>query len=129
VTELDHFLNEPECQSIPEFGDLAVRVRHMANVIGFRRSLFKVDRYPTPLGYVRSDSTKLRLYCCYYGDFIVIGSGGVKHTRKLQDTESTKDAYERMLYVSSRIEEKRKDGDLKITSSGFRGELKFDRKE
>lgn len=76
-----------------------------------------------------SPDKKLRLYCIRYGaTCIVLGGGGEKKVRALQDDEKLKKENYLLRYISKRITEALKDGVIWWSADGkkLEGELYFE---
>ena len=75
-----------------------------------------------------SPQKKLRLYCIRYGTLIVIvGGGGEKNVRKLQDNKKLKDENFLLREISSEIMKRMRDGDIWFSENNmdFEGNLTF----
>lgn len=72
---------------------------------------------------------KLRLYAIRYGnDILILGSGGPKNVKALQDDEKLKKENYLLRAVSARIAEKIKDREIKFSANNLEleGELEFE---
>lgn len=128
-TEYDRFLDDESCSSSPEFMDVLQRLDNMMNRYGFQDQFFKYEGRPT-------DSTRalhynngpLRLYCCKFGEaLLIVGGGGIKTERTYQEQEELNDAEELMQYVDDRLMQSIMDRDTIITASGkLEGKLDFE---
>jgi len=66
------------------------------------------------------DKTNLRLYVIRYGScLVIIGSGGIKTVRALQDDEKLKSENYLLRRLSMQIDSKIRSGDLAFINSGF----------
>jgi hypothetical protein len=75
---------------------------------------------------------KLRLYCIRYGTLIVIvGGGGPKNVKKLQQNSKLKDENYLLRDLSELITKRLKDGEICYSNSGmdFKGNLEFDNED
>lgn len=81
-TEFDKFLKDSEVKSSPHFQPLLVRIEDITNRFGCQDYLFKEQESGFTDPVVALSRGNLRLYCCRYGNIVLIlGSGGVKDTR------------------------------------------------
>lgn len=130
-SELTRFLSDPAIQAEPGFDTIVVRLRNMAHREGFPRRRFAMDKYPLPLGYLRIEGSRLRLYTWYMEHLIVVGGGGIKlrMDRPLQETPALNEAYRRIHVVSERLRQRMSERDLIVTPSGFSGSLYFPRED
>jgi hypothetical protein len=72
---------------------------------------------------------KLRLYCIRYGtQLVILGGGGHKNVRALQDDKKLKDESYFLRELSQQITKKLRNKDIKFIDNGkdFEGDLEFD---
>jgi hypothetical protein len=125
----DNFINENKDLHISEIKNLFLRLATIGNETGARESFFKTKEgvpgdgvcalYDSPL-------KKLRLYCIRYGtQLIILGGGGPKNVRALQDDKKLQQENYFLRWVSRKITECQQNGDLVFTDDfmDFEGDL------
>ncbi|PWH82240.1 hypothetical protein [Brumimicrobium oceani] len=125
----DSFIKENKTSLLSEIKTLVLRLKIIGNETGARESYFKTKEgapgdgvcalYDTP-------DKKLRLYCIRYGtELIIIGSGGPKNVRALQDDEKLEKENYILRWLSSKIKESMQHGELSFSSDymDFEGNL------
>jgi len=127
--EFDKFLLDPEVCSSPHFEPLLERIDDIADRLGCQDQFFKLQesKFYDPVVALWRDN--LRLYCCRYGNIIlIIGSGGIKKTRTTQEDPKLKRIVEIMAYVAERIDQKIHDKEIEINHENdqFTGDLNFE---
>ena len=125
----DIFIKENKNTFISEIKDIFVRLKIIGNDTGARESFFKLKEGNPGDGVCAlydSPDKKLRLYCIRYGtELIVIGGGGPKKTKALQDDSKLKDENYFLRRLSERITKCMQDGDLSFSCDymNFEGNL------
>lgn len=125
--EFENFLLDPEINSSPHFQPLLVRIDEIADKLGCQDYLFKLkeSKFSDPV--VALSREDLRLYCCRYGNIILIlGSGGIKHTRTYQENPKLDRIIERMVHVAECIDQKIRSKEIEIKNDQFIGDLNFE---
>jgi hypothetical protein len=126
--EFDKFLQDPDVISSPHLGPFLERINDIADRFGCQEQFFKLQEsdFYNPVVALWRDN--LRLYCCRYGNIIlIIGSGGIKKTRTYQEDPKLKRIVEIMASVAERIDQKMKDKEIEINKNDqFIGDLNFD---
>ncbi len=125
----DDFINENKNLYLSEIKDIFSRLKIIGNETGARESFFKINEgvpgdgvcalYDTPI-------KKLRLYCIRYGtELIILGGGGPKNVRALQDDKKLEKENYFLRWLSSKITECRQNGDLSFSDDfmDFEGNL------
>lgn len=130
-TSFDSFLFENKNVFLSELKDIISRLKSIGNATGAREQFFKINEGIPGDGvcalYDSSDK-KLRLYCIRYGTLIVIvGGGGPKEVRKLQQNNKLKNENYYLRKLSKQITERLKDGEIWFTNDkmDFEGNLEF----
>ena len=126
-TEFEKFLQDPEIISSPHFQPLLVRIDEIANRLGCQENLFKFkeSKFYDPV--VALSRNSLRLYCCRYGNIILIlGAGGIKKTRTYQEDPKLNRNIAIMAYIAKRIDQRMQDKEITIKHDQFMGDLNFD---
>ena len=125
----DTFINENKTLYLSEIKDIFSRLRTIGNDTGARESFFKTKEGVPGDGVCAlydSPNKKLRLYCIRYGsELIILGGGGPKNVRALQDDEKLEKENYFLRWISSRITECRQNGDLSFSTDfmDFEGDL------
>lgn len=133
-TLFDKFASENKNLSLSEIKNIFVRLRTMGKKTGARINFFR-EWEGTPgdgvcaLRYREKKSDEnLRLYCIRYGaQIIVIGGGGPKNVRALQDDKKLKDENYFLRWLSKQITARIKEKEIEYTNDylEFIGDLKF----
>ena len=121
-TLFDKFVEENEFQFESEIGSITDRLELIGNVAGAREQFFKLNEGTIGDGVVAlydSPDRKLRLYCIRYGsNCIILGGGGLKNVRALQDDEKLKSENYLLRIISKKITESVKNGDIYWSNNG-----------
>lgn len=130
-TLFENFAEEYEEEYVDEIADMYNSLKFMGNEGGARLQFFK-DKEGSPGDGVSAlydhPDQMLRLYCIVYGRVaVILGGGGPKpkSIRAWQDDPKLCREATMMIYISSKITQAIKDGDIKITDAGLSGELKI----
>lgn len=103
-----------------------VRIDDIANRFGCQDYLFKEKESGFTDPVVALSRENLRLYCCRYGNIILIlGSGGVKYTRTYQENPGLHQKVKIMAYVAKRIDQRINDKEIEIKKQPIYWRLKF----
>ena len=115
-TLFDQFIEENDEKNRKELASIIDRIEVIGHITGAREHYFKPNEGTLGDGVCAlydSPDRKLRLYCIRYGSTcIILGGGGIKNVRALQDDEKLKSENYLMRYISKKITEALKDGDL-----------------
>lgn len=131
-TLFEHFLEENDENYHDELLEILTRIRSISNKEGAREHLFKKAEGKLGDGVEAlydESKRKLRLYCIRYGSvLLVLGGGGAKNVRALQDDPKLKNENYLLRDISKRLKEAMQDGDLKWNSSfsDFEGDFIFE---
>jgi hypothetical protein len=123
------FIKENKNTFISEIKDIFVRLKTIGNDTGARESFFKLNEGNPGDGVCAlydSPDKKLRLYCIRYGtQLIVLGGGGPKNTKTLQDDSKLKDENYLLRMISEKIYKCMQNGDLSFSCDymSFAGNL------
>jgi hypothetical protein len=100
----------------------------MSSRWGFQEQFFKIGESSFWDNVVTlKDTGDLRLYCCRYGNIIlIVGSGGIKNTRTYQEDDELAEAVRFMNQVSKLVDERIKNSEIKYCGNKFCGDLNFD---
>lgn len=126
---LDVFINKNKDLFLSEIKDIFSRLTTIGNETGAREGFFKTKEGNPGDGVCAlydSPNKKLRLYCIRYGtELIVLGGGGPKNVRALQEDEELKTKNYFLRWLSSKITECRQNGDLSFSPDfmDFEGDL------
>jgi len=125
-TEFDKFLSDAEITAHPEFPALLQRIDNIINKHGCQDIFFKLKESALKDTVAALWRDNIRLYCCRYGNIILIlGSGGLKHTRTYQQEPKLFKSIQIMAEVSKKMDERIKDKSIRIISDKFWGDLDF----
>jgi hypothetical protein len=120
----DNFIQENKPLFSNEVDNILSKIETIGHVTGAREHLFKLNEGTVGDGicalYDNPDK-KIRLYCIKYGSAtIILGGGGYKNVRTLQEDPKLK--YENYLLrkISKLITQSIKDGDIKWSDNGVR---------
>ena len=132
TTLFENFVQENKILHTEEVKNIGMRLHTIGNDTGARYSFFKhkegipgdevVALYDDP-------DKKLRLYAIRYGnDILILGGGGPKNVKALQDDEKLKKENYLLRAVSARIAEKIKDREIWFSANNLelKGELEFE---
>ena len=123
-TLFDKFIEENEEMFHHELGSITDRLELIGNVTGAREQFFKHSEGTPGDGICAlydSPNRKLRLYCIRYGSTcILLGDGGMKNVRALQDDEKLKTENYLLRYISKKITEALKNRELWWSADGKR---------
>ncbi|MCU0467568.1 MAG: hypothetical protein MUF58_03130 [Arcicella sp.] len=128
----EHFLEENNETYHDELLEILTRLKSISNKEGAREHLFKKAEGKLGDGIEAlydESKRKLRLYCIRYGSvLLVLGGGGAKNVRALQDDPKLKKENYLLREISKRISQAMQDGDLKWNSSfnDFAGDFIFE---
>lgn len=131
-TLFDQFVEENEGFYENELGSITDRLELIGNMTGAREQFFKPNEGTLGDGICAlydSPDKKLRLYCIRYGSTcIILGGGGMKNVRALQDDEKLKTENYLLRRISKRITEALKDRELWWSDDGKRleGNMTFE---
>ncbi len=130
-TLLEKFIQENIGAYHVEIDDIIRRLENIGNKYGARSQWFKHDEgrlgdlicalYDEP-------DRKLRLYCIRYGSLLlVVGGGGPKQVRALQEDEELMHENYRLREIANQIFERMRDKDIKFSDDHqeLEGDLKF----
>jgi hypothetical protein len=132
MTLFDKFVEENQQASDTELGSITDRLEIIGHITGAREQYFKINEGTLGDGLCAlydSPDRKLRLYCIRYGSTcIVLGGGGEKNVRALQDDEKLKSENYLLRYISKRITDALKDGEIWWSVDGrkLEGDLYFE---
>lgn len=122
-TIFDRFVEENREQYHQEVQSIIDRIEIIGHDTGAREHFFKPNEGTLGDGICAlydSPNKKLRLYCIRYGaTCILLGGGGQKNVRALQDDPKLKQENYLLRYISRRITEAIKAGDLYWTTDGM----------
>jgi len=125
----DIFINENKTLFLSEIKNIFSRLKTIGNDTGARESFFRTNEGVPGDGVCAlcdSPNNKLRLYCIRYGtELIIIGGGGPKNVRALQDDKKLEKENYFLRWLSSKITECRQNGDLSFSNDfmDFEGDL------
>ena len=126
-SEFEKFLSNGEVKSHQEFQPLILRLQEIIDKYGCQERFFKLNESKYHDTVVALWRGNLRLYCCRYGNIILLlGSGGIKKTRTYQEDEHLNNIVTTMTEVSDRIDRRiLEDKTLKIIGNKLVGNLEF----
>ena len=133
-TLFDKFIVENKSSFLSEIKEIFVRLHTIGKKTGARISFFREWEGKSGDGVcaLRYKENKrdehLRFYCITYGtQIIVIGGGGPKNVRALQDDEKLKDENYFLRWLSEQISNRIKEKEIEYTDDflEFIGDLKF----
>ena len=130
-TSFDLFLNENINVFKSELNSIIKRLVTIGNTTGAREEYFKINEGIPGDGVCAlfdSPGKKLRLYCIRYGTTIVIlGGGGKKQVRKLQEDEKLEDENYYLRDLSAVITKRIMEGEIWYSGDNmeFEGNLEF----
>ena len=123
-TLFDKFVEENERLFQSELGSITDRLELIGNITGAREQFFKHNEGTLGDGLCAlydSPDRKLRLYCIHYGaTCIILGGGGMKNVRALQDDEKLKTENYLLRYISKKITEALRNKELWWSVDGKR---------
>lgn len=128
----EHFLAENDEAYHDELLEILTRIKSISNKEGAREHLFKKAEGKLGDGVEAlydESKRKLRLYCIRYGSvLLVLGGGGAKNVRALQDDPKLKEDNYLLREISKRLSQTMQDGDLKWdgSSNDFTGDFIFE---
>ncbi|MBK8502535.1 MAG: hypothetical protein IPL46_10145 [Saprospiraceae bacterium] len=131
LTLLEKFIQENVDDYKQEIDDIIVRLENIGHKYGARQQWFKLNEgnpgdhvcalYDTP-------DRRLRLYCIRYGSLLlVIGGGGPKQVRALQEDDKLMHENYSLREIANQIFERMRDGDITFSTDyqELEGDLKF----
>ncbi len=131
-TLFELFVEENHISYSSEINDIVLRLKTIGHKTGARENFFKLNEGISGDGvcalYDLPDY-KLRLYCIRYGtQLVILGGGGHKNVRALQDDKKLKDESYFLRELSQQITKKLRNKDIKFIDNGknFEGDLEFD---
>lgn len=128
----EHFLDENDEVYHEELLEILTRLRSISQKEGAREHLFKKAEGKLGDGVEAlydESKRKLRLYCIRYGSvLLVLGGGGAKNVRALQDDPKLKKENYLLREISKQLSEAMQNGDLKWnnTFNDFIGNFTFE---
>lgn len=132
MTLFDKFVSENINSFKSEIKDILMRLNTIGKKTGAREQYFTLNEgKPGDLVCAIKDQPdrKLRLYCIRYGKtLIILGGGGPKTTRTLQEDPKLTTENEILLKISDEIYKRLLNKDIFYTNEGkdFEGELEFE---
>jgi len=132
ITLFDKFILENKNSFKSEIKDILMRLNTIGKKTGAREQYFTLkEGKPGDLVCVLKDEPvkKLRLYCIRFGkSLIIVGGGGPKTTRKLQEDPKLTAENEILVKISEEIYQRLKNKDIRYINEGkeFEGELEFE---
>ena len=130
-TLFEKFVEENQAECLDELQDIHVRLNNIGHRFGAREQFFKENEgKPGDMVCALFDlpDKKLRLYCIRLGKvMLILGGGGVKNVRTLQENEKLKTENYLLRKVSAELFEKLLDKDIKWSVDGTEllGDLNF----
>ncbi|MBN2412803.1 hypothetical protein JXQ31_14030 [candidate division KSB1 bacterium] len=125
-SEFDKFLSDSDITTHAEFPALLERIDNIINKHGCQDTFFKLKESRLTDAVVALWRDNIRLYCCRYGNIILIlGSGGLKYTRTYQQDPKLLKSIQIMSNVSEKIDEQINNKSIKIIENKFWGNLDF----
>jgi len=130
-TSFDTFVENNKSAFISELSSIASRLITIGNKTGAREQFFKINEGVLGDGVCAlydDPDKKLRLYCIRYGSLIVIiGGGGEKTVRALQQDDNLKTENYFLRELSSKITERLNGGEIRFSCDkmDFEGNLEF----
>ena len=128
----EYFLDENDESYHEELLEILTRLKNISQKEGAREHLFKKAEGKLGDGVEAlydESKRKLRLYCIRYGSvLLVLGGGGPKNVRALQDDPKLKKENYLLREISKRLSEAMQDGNLKWNNffNDFIGNFTFD---
>lgn len=128
----EHFLEENDEAYHGELLEILTRIKSISHKEGAREHLFKKAEGKLGDGVEAlydESNRKLRLYCIRYGSvLLVLGGGGAKNVRTLQDDPKLKKENYLLREISKRLSQAMQDGDLKWNNNfnDFAGDFTFE---
>jgi hypothetical protein len=130
-TIFDKFIEENIVSFEKEVKNIIARLKTIGNSTGVRDSFLKPNEGKLGDGVCAlydDPNKKLRLYCIKYGtQLIIVGGGGEKNVRALQDNKKLKQENYFLRALSSQITERIRDKEIEYTNNylDFEGDLNF----
>ena len=130
-TLFEKFVEENQAECLDELQDIHVRLNNIGHRFGAREQFFKENEgKPGDMVCALFDlpDKKLRLYCIRLGKvMLILGGGGVKNVRTLQENEKLKTENYLLRKVSAELYVKLLDNDIKWSIDGTEllGDLNF----
>ena len=130
-TSFDTFLFENKNVFLSELKDIISRLKSIGSATGAREQFFKINEGIPGDGVCAlydSPGKKLRLYCIRYGNLtIIVGGGGPKKVKTLQQNSKLSDENYLLRELSKRITERMKNGEIWFINDDmdFDGNLEF----
>ncbi len=130
-TSYDRFLEENKNSFKSELSDINNRLYVIGNKTGAREAFFKLEEGNPGDGVCAlydSPQKKLRLYCIRYGALIlIVGGGGEKNVKKLQENKKLKDENYFLRRISAEIAQRIKNKEIWYSENkmDFEGNLIF----
>ncbi len=120
----DNFIRENRPTFPDEIGDILSKIETIGHETGAREHLFKLNEGTLGDGicalYDNPDK-KIRLYCIRYGSTtIILGGGGYKNVRALQDDPKLKHENYQLRKISNLITKAIKEGEIAWATDGKR---------
>lgn len=131
----DNFLEENTEKNQPEILEILQRINSIAQKEGAKEHYFKKAEGTLGDGVEAlydANNRKLRLYCIRYGSVVLIlGGGGAKNVRALQDDPKLKKENYVLRQISKILTQAMKEGELQWNNDfdDFTGNLTFDDNE
>jgi hypothetical protein len=128
------FLNEHEAEFADALADIDEQLYTMAEYEGARSQYFRFEGRNNAewVHAMRDGEQELRVYCCYYGQgLVILGNGGPKDVDKWQKDKELSREVQQMMAVSDAIAARMEDGGISLTPDGrsFTGNLQFKKDE
>lgn len=128
----DIFLSENKISHKSEVNNIIIRLKTIGHDIGARESFFKLKEGKPGDGVCAlydSPHKQLRLYCIRFGkDLVIVGGGGIKKVRALQDDAKLKKENYLLRELSTCITKALKSGELNFSKDylDFEGNMIID---
>lgn len=131
TTLFERFIKENNNSFKDEIRDILGRIQAINQKTGARESFFKLDEGIPGDGICAlydKPNSKLRIYCIRYGaSLIILGGGGPKSTRSLQQDQKLKSENYLLREISALITERIREEEIRFVGQGSKllGNLKF----
>ena len=128
ISEFDKFLIKKNVEESGYKEFIIDKILDIANHAGAREIFFKPQGKINDSVYRLKETGKyIRLYCCRYGQIILIlGGGGYKKTRTYQETKELYDQVKLLQQMDQKIVERMKSKEIIINENNeLEGNLKF----
>lgn len=119
-SEFQKFVENPEIQREPKFEHLIRQMNGMLDRWGFTANFFRPEgRSSDSVAALSKQSGRLRVYCCRWGEsLLILGGGAIKKVRANKEDKILDDHMKAMMYVDRCLQARIRDHEVWFGNCG-----------